>query len=201
MSSGKAEATIRAFVAVELPPEVRDALSEVVRFLDGIGIGGMRTVEPGSAHLTLKFLGDVEASRVGAVEEALAGAAAASRPFRLALAGTGTFPERGTPRVLWAGLDGDLDALTCLQARVEEALGALGFAPEGRPFRLHLTLARLGDRSARGERRRAAAALSSAPFEPGFGFGVESVSLMRSVLRPGGARYVRLASVRLMDGG
>ena len=189
--------SIRAFVAVELTQEVRDALSVVVRSLDACGIGGLRTVEPSSAHLTLKFLGNVAASRVAAIEEALVDAASGSRRFRLRLGETGTFPERGAPKVLWVGLTGDTEALADLQARVEEALCHLGFAPESRAFRPHLTLARMADRSMRSERNRAREALSSAPFEPGLSFDVGRVSLMRSILRREGARYVRLASIPL----
>ena len=191
--------SIRAFVAVELPPEVKGALSHVVRLLDGRRIGGLRTVDPASAHLTLKFLGNVPASRVAAIEEALVDAAAVVRPLRLRLGGTGTFPERGAPRVLWVGLAGETDGLAALRSRIEEALRPLGFAPEGRPFHPHLTLARMSDRSARSDRKRASDALSSAPFEPGLTFAVESVSLMRSILRREGACYVRLASIPLGD--
>lgn len=189
--------TLRAFVAVELPPEVRDALSAVVRSLDACRIGGLRTVDPASVHMTLKFLGNVAASQVAAIEEALEDVASRSAPFRLSLAETGTFPERGAPRVLWVGLAGDTDALAELQSRMEQALEPLGFAPESRPFRPHLTLARVADRSTRPERNRARKALSSSPFEPGLAFDVGSVSLMRSILRREGARYVRLASVPL----
>ena len=188
---------IRAFVAVELPPEVRGALAPVVAYLEGCRIGGLRTVDPASAHLTLKFLGNVPALRVGAIEEALVGATALSTALRLRLGETGTFPARGAPRVLWVGLAGDTDGLSVLQSRIEEALRPLGFAPEGRPFRPHLTLARMGDRSTRSDRSRAADALSSAPFEPGLAFTVGSVSLMRSILGREGARYVRLASIPL----
>ena len=189
--------TIRAFVAVEMPPEVREALSAVVRSLDACRIGGLRTVDPASAHLTLKFLGNVPAPRVGAIEEALVDAATRSAPFRLRLGETGTFPERGAPRVLWVGLAGDTDALAALRSRTEAALEPLGFAPESRPFRPHLTLARMGDRSALADRNRARDALSSSPVEPGPAFRVESISLMRSILRPEGARYERLASIPL----
>ena len=189
--------TLRAFVAVELPPEVKDTLSHVVRFLDGRRIGGLRTVDPASAHLTLKFLGNVPSSQVAAIEGALVDAASRSSPLRLRLDETGTFPGRGAPKVLWVGLAGDTDGLAALRSRIEEALDPLGFAPEGRPFHPHLTLARMGDRSTRTDRNRAAAALSSAPFEPGLTFAVEAVSLMRSILRREGARYVRLASIPL----
>ena len=102
--------SVRAFVAVELPPGVRDALS-VVRPIAWTlaGIGGLRTVEPSSAHLTLKFLGNVPvSSRVAAIEDALVDAASGSRRFRLRLGETGTFPGRGAPRVLWVGLAGDV---------------------------------------------------------------------------------------------
>ena len=191
--------SVRAFVAVEMPPEVKQALAAVVRSLDGHGTAGLRTVDPASAHLTLKFLGNVPAARVAAIEDVLVDAASRSAPFRLRLAETGTFPERGAPRVLWVGLDGDTDALAALQGRIEQALESLGFAPESRPFRPHLTLARMADRSTRSERNRARKALSSAPFEPGLAFAVEGVSLMRSILRPEGARYVRLTSVPLRD--
>ena len=189
--------SIRAFVAVELPSEVRDALASVVRYLVGRHIGGLRTVDPASAHLTLKFLGNVPASRVAAIEDALVAAASRSTALRLRLDGTGTFPERGAPRVLWVGLAGETDGLAALRSRIEEALQPLGFAPEGRPFHPHLTLARMGDRSTRAARNRAAEALSSSPFEPGLAFGVGSISLMRSILRREGARYVRLASIPL----
>ena len=141
--------SIRAFVAVELPSEVRDALSHVVRFLDGRRIGGLRTVDPATAHLTLKFLGNVPASQVAAIEDALVDAAARATPLRLRLGETGTFPGRGAPRVLWMGLSGETDGLATLRSRTEEALHPLGFAPEGRPFHPHLTLARMGDRSTR----------------------------------------------------
>ena len=191
--------TLRAFVAVELPPEVKDTLSHVVRFLDGRRIGGLRTVDPATAHLTLKFLGNVPASQVAAIEDALVDAASRSTPLRLRLDGTGTFPGRGAPRVLWMGLAGDTEGLAALRSRIEEALHPLGFASEGRPFHPHLTLARLGDRSTRADRDRAAEALSSAPFEPGLTFAVEAVSLMRSILRREGARHVRLASIPLGD--
>ena len=190
---------MRAFVAVELPPEVRDALSAVVRSLDGCRIGGLRTVDPASAHLTLKFLGNVPSSQVAAIEGALVDAASRSTPLRLRLDETGTFPVRGAPRVLWVGLAGDTDGLAALRSRIEEALRPLGFALEGRPFHPHLTLARMGDRSMRAERNRAAEALSAAPFEPGLTFAVEGVSLMRSILRREGARHVRLASIPLRD--
>ena len=189
--------SVRAFVAVELPPEVRDALSAVVRSLDAHAIGSLRTVDPSSVHLTLRFLGNVPASRVLAIEDTLVDAASQSGRFRLRLGETGTFPERGAPKVLWVGLAGDVDALVALQSRIEAVLEPLGFAPEGRPFRPHLTLARMRDRSTRSERNRARDALSSSPFEPGLSFEVESVSLMRSILRREGARYARLASIAL----
>ncbi len=191
--------TLRAFVAVELPPDIRDTLSSLVRFLDQQRIAGLRTVAADSVHLTLKFLGNVQESQVPAIENAVIDAAGESRALALRLAEAGVFPERGAPRVLWVGLTGNVEPLVALQSRLEDALAPLGFEPERRPFRPHLTLGRLNDRATRSDRYRAKQALLSARFEQGQTIAVGALSLMQSILRRDGARYRRLASIPLGD--
>ena len=83
-------APLRLFIAVELPEEIRQILAEVTaRLRQQLG-GPYRWVAAGNIHLTLRFLGDVEAGRVGALGEALAGGGRSLTPFTLALEGTGT---------------------------------------------------------------------------------------------------------------
>ncbi|MGD9905333.1 MAG: RNA 2',3'-cyclic phosphodiesterase [Vicinamibacterales bacterium] len=107
-------------------------------------------------HLTLAFLGAVPADEVAAVARAVADVAARHRPFTLALEGSGTFGGSRRPRVVWAGVGGDLPALRAAHADLMTALGAAGVALETRPFHPHLTLARA--RSPRGAPGLAAAA-------------------------------------------
>ena len=187
-----ADERVRCFVAIELPAEARRRLGTLTAGLREAGVRGLRPVNPEGVHLTLKFLGDVSASQVGAVSAAMEGAAAAARPFDLELRGLGGFPDLRRPRVLWVGVEGDLEALQRLYEAVEAALSPLGFPPEGRAFTPHLTLARLREGTPTEERARAAAHLTSLAWEEGAAIPVGGVSLMRSTLRPGGAVYSRL---------
>ena len=144
-------------------------------------------------HVTLKFLGGVEAPRLDAVAAALAEAGRASGPFDLAVSDLGAFPSRTRPRVLWAGID-DGAATAALASHVDRVLAPLGFPPEGRAFSAHVTLGRV--RAPR-PNPRLAEALS------GGAFGrqrVDRLSLMRSELSPRGARYTELAALPLQDG-
>ena len=140
---------IRAFIAVELPPAVREAVEGVVRELrSGIG-DGVRWVRPEGVHLTLKFLGDIDAGSVPAVSRAMAQCAASAAPFDLFLEGVGVFPNARRPRVIWIGLGGALEPLLALQHSIDRELEGLGFARERRPFTPHLTLGRVRDGSTR----------------------------------------------------
>jgi 2'-5' RNA ligase len=188
---------VRAFVAIELPAHVRETLAGLARSLESENIEGLRTVRPEAIHLTLRFLGDVPASRIASIEAALRGAVEDQPGFSLELSGVGVFPERGAPRVLWAGLAGDLAGLATLHTRVEETLEPLGFPAERRLFHPHLTVARIRDRAPSTDRLRARDALSSADIGRTGPMRVEAVSLMQSILRREGAEYRRLASIPL----
>jgi 2'-5' RNA ligase len=124
---------LRLFVAVDPSPEAVRHLTAATRDLRLAGRGRKE-----DWHVTLAFLGDVEPAAVPGIETALARVAAAARPSRLRVAGSGRFGDA----VLWAGLTGDVDALIALAEAVRSAL-QLG---DDRPFRPHLTLARRGRR-------------------------------------------------------
>ncbi|HEX8097339.1 MAG TPA: RNA 2',3'-cyclic phosphodiesterase, partial [Pyrinomonadaceae bacterium] len=105
-------------------------------------------------HVTLKFLGEVEAQRAERLSSAAARAARASGPFQLTIEGTGTFPPHGPPKVLWVGVGDNSGGLARLQQRLEDECSKEGFTREQRAFHPHLTLARL--RRPQGARRLAA---------------------------------------------
>lgn len=193
--AGRRQATgdvLRLFVAVELGEEALRALASLQGALRRSGLDGLRWVRPEGVHLTLKFLGETPADRVPAIRAALAEAVSGTPPHVLKLNGLGTFGSRRSPRVLWVGLEGDLEDLRRLQEKVEAALARLGFPTEGRAFSPHLTLARVRPENAAALSGPIARAVEAAP-APEACIPVREVSLMRSTLGPGGAVYDRLA--------
>jgi len=132
---------MRLFAALPIGGEARAELNRwLARFQDrGWPV---RWVRPEGLHLTLKFLGSVEESRLPAIEQALLAACEGTPRLGLSLKDFGTFPAARRARVLWAGLEAD-PALELLAHRLEGQFEALGFPVEGRPFRPHVTLGRV----------------------------------------------------------
>ena len=115
-------------------------------------------------------------------------------PITLGAAGLGAFPSRRKPRVIWIGMEGEVQRLTRIQARVENALEPLGFGREKRPFRPHLTIGRVKDR------RRLQAlidAMATLDMEPFNSFDADEIILYKSDLRPTGAIYTKLHRMSL----
>ena len=189
--------TIRVFLAVELPPDVKDALANVVERLRQADIENLRLVRAEGIHLTLKFLGNISRKQVDSIVTAVSQSTQEHRPFSLCLGATGIFPNRIAPRVLWIGVDGDLESLVCLQKQVDDALYETGFPKEKRSFNPHLTLARIRDGASKADRLKAAQTLFSATVEGGTGIDVSHIRLIRSRLLTDGAVYDTLASIPL----
>jgi len=191
--AGPGGPSLRLFVACELPSEAREGLAAVQRLLQERGAEGLRWVRPEGIHLTLKFLGEVPARRLEAIERALT--RAVREPFRLSvrLGRLGSFGGSTGLRVVWVGMEGEVEALAHMAARVEGALEPMGFPRERRPFAVHLTLARVKEGASPQDRRRLFDLVRSLELPPLPGATLEAVSLMRSTLEPGGARYQCLA--------
>jgi 2'-5' RNA ligase len=147
-------------------------------------------VAPENLHVTLKFLGNVDPTRLDAVRSALAAAAPAREAFDLAVQGLGAFPSPTRPRVIWAGVGAGEAPAAALAGRVEELLVPLGFAREARPFAAHVTLGRVREPRPDAALAEALAAGAARPFGL---VRVARLSLMRSELSPRGARYTELA--------
>jgi 2'-5' RNA ligase len=188
-----APATLRLFVAVHLPEAWIAALAESQDALRRARLN-LRYVRPESIHLTLKFLGEVESRRLNQVTAALNGPATTQRPFALQMDTLGTFGAARRPRVVWAGLRGDLTALAGLAAAVDRALAPAGFPPESRAFRPHLTLARVPERLPVEDAQRILPAVAGLELSAVAALEVDAYTLVRSELGPGGARYTSLQS-------
>jgi 2'-5' RNA ligase len=172
---------VRAFIAIRCPDELRVGLLEAQKRIKPFG--DMKLVEPENLHMTLKFLGEVEESRLEKVIAAL-GFLSQKQKFTMDLRGIGVFPNPAYVRVVWAGVDEGAKETGHLSREVDDALHALGFPREER-FHPHFTLARV--RSIDKEKMRKFLAESEAA---GFGsFTVGSVDLMESKLEHKGPVY------------
>lgn len=184
---------MRLFVAINFPADMRERLWEATASLRDLELP-VRWVKPESIHLTLKFLGDVDAGRVEPVGQAVRSAAHGTRAFRLPVGDFGAFPNLKHPRVVWVGCDG-IPVLELLQDAIERRMDDIGFPIEGRPFRPHLTL---------GRAQRDAPARAFAHLEDHLGTlefyeepQISSVDVMRSHLGRDGARYEVVDRVEL----
>lgn len=184
---------MRAFIAIELPDGLRQAVARVQERLKGAGAGANWT-RPEGIHLTLKFLGEVHDEKAQEILQALGVAARGTGSLTLAVEGAGAFPNVKAPRVLWLGVTGDIGKLAKLQAAVEDAMERLGFEREDRKFSPHLTLARIKFLKPRDNWPKIIEGVRDAKLG---GFDAGHVSLMKSELRHEGAVYTEVGRVEL----
>lgn len=187
---------VRLFVACEVPDEVKEALGETIEGLRKKSGPAVRWIKPEGIHVTLKFLGEVPAKKLPAVKLAIQEAVVGHSPFELEFSNIGTFGGREGLRIMWVGIAGDVLRLEALVRAVNAALAVVGFEPERRPFRPHLTLGRVRDEI--GTRHRAEIEVAVGKTDvPGVNWRTSQVSLMRSKMGPGGASYEVLATFPL----
>ena len=188
---------VRTFIAIELPGELKSALTHLQFQLKSGGQYPVKWVAPQSIHLTLKFLGDVSVSRLEEITGAIGEAAQGVPPFRLEVNGLGVFPNPRRVQVIWVGMGGDIGQLNRVQQRIETKLAPLGFPPERRAFTPHLTLARVRDRATPDERQRFGQLIADTSLDTAYAFEVEAISLMKSQLTREGAIYSKISSAGL----
>jgi RNA 2',3'-cyclic 3'-phosphodiesterase len=182
----------RLFVGVALPENATTAIREVVEEVRAMslpqGARDVRWVRLDGLHLTLRFLGPTPERMLGPTISAVETvAAAAAGPISIELSGAGTFPSGRRPRTLWIGVSDGVDALMALAAQAESALVGVGWSPDDRPFRPHLTLAR-SDGVAAGP--LVAGHLAAAMADRRVRATVEHLGLFESLTGGGPARYV-----------
>jgi RNA 2',3'-cyclic 3'-phosphodiesterase len=175
----------RLFVAIDLPPAVTDALVRLNPHLPGV-----RWLKPEQIHLTLSFLGNVAPLAADTLRGKLAAITFTS--FFMPVRGIGTFPAKGKPNVIWAGVGGGHPQLFHVYRRVQEAALGAGLQPELRAWHPHITFARCRDVSAEVVRPFLKA---NADLDAGM-VRVEAFSLYSSIPGPLGSNYTRELEVR-----
>ena len=186
---------VRAFIAIELPDSIRSLLDQVQQELKSLRLKA-RWVRAENIHLTLKFLGDIDAGDIDNIGGAMADTAADSAPLALKIGGIGFFPGIKRPRVIWVGLGGDIPNLLNLQRNLEDRLVPVGYAKEKRSFKAHLTLGRIRQAANPETIRR----ILKEYIELGdHQFMADRIILFKSVLKPSGAVYSPLKQTDLRN--
>ena len=136
------ERLIRTFVSVSVPKEIVNIQSMLKSTIEPKGVK-VRWVMNGKMHLTLKFIGNTTQGSIDNLNEALFNAVKSAKVINLSISGTGAFPVKGRPNVLWLGIKGDIDELKQLTVNINNSLEPLGFITEKRDFLPHVTIARI----------------------------------------------------------
>ena len=197
MKTRQTEKQIRSFIAIPVPDEGIQALQAVVQDFDAEIGRHMRWVRPEGIHLTLKFMGNIPAGMVDRVLADLPTVTAKFSPFKVGISGFGAFPNLRQPRVLWAGLDGDLAILASMQLAVDDAVGNLGLPKEQRDFSPHLTLGRVRREVTDGQLRKIGEVVSAANLADSPSWTASAVNLMRTELDPAGSRHYLVGSATI----
>ena len=188
---------IRSFIAIELPPELKKELTKVETQLKINSPPVIKWIEPGSIHITLKFLGETSDAILDdlilAMEESVVGVS----PFKLDVRQLGAFPGVDRPQVIWVGVSGEMEKLKQLQKNLEKNTEQLGFKCESRTFSPHLTLGRVRDGARPDDIQRISKLLNETVFTALHNINVNQINLMKSVLTPNGAIHTFIGSTKL----
>ena len=168
---------MRLFLAINLPSDMRRAIADVTTPLREVAPDVRWTAEA-KLHLTMKFLGEQDASRLDEISSAVRAVTVRHPATDVAVSGLGAFPNARRPRVLWIGVDHS-PRLELLAHDLEVACAEIGFEPEGRAFRPHITIGRIREQPAADAARALARAGRRVTFEDSLS--VASIDLMHSV--------------------
>jgi 2'-5' RNA ligase len=177
--------TMRTFIAIDIPDALRSEMNKIIGELKKCG-ADVRWVKVSSIHLTMKFLGEIPEEVVEKIIKKIEADVPGFDALKIRLAELGGFPNLNRPRVIWLGAMGIGEGLKVLHKEIEKSLQSLGFAPENRDFKPHLTLGRV--KSPRGLSNLTKMVRDRAAIELGE-FTADSYYLFQSILKPTGAEY------------
>lgn len=157
----------RLFLAVPLPAALKQQLHQQCQTIRG-QYPFKKWVHEADYHITVKFLGGVEREVMKQISEVMVPVTATQQPFMLQTGGLGSFGKPESPRILWTKVSGDLDRLAHLHKETDFAMQPLGFIPENRPCRPHITIAKTYIGKSRLTARELEQAAASIPVSPAF---------------------------------
>jgi 2'-5' RNA ligase len=188
---------LRAFIAIEIPPNIQVAIEkQTARLRQALGDETVRWIPAKNMHLTLKFLGDIASSHVDFLKQLLTREATLHSQFDLQIGGLGSYPTSRRPRILWVGLHIPAE-LVALQKSIETGTTRLGYEQEERDFAPHLTIGRVRQNASPADLPKIRAAMDNIQLGNIGTARVDSVHLFKSELQPNGSVYTKLFSAPL----
>ncbi len=182
--------TVRAFIAIELSREIKDALERIEDTLR-IKVPDVKWVRPENIHLTLKFLGHIKPDTVNLIKIILEDIAKNTKSFPVRLSLPGAFPSAARPRVIWVGIDKGMEESIALASAIEDRISDLEIEKEERTFHPHLTLGRIDVLKNKDALKEAFSSLKIPPIETT----ASKITLFQSTLTRNGAVYNILREV------
>ena len=188
---------MRVFIAIDIDEKTRSAIADVQQQLNAkvdIKKGDVKWVEPKNIHLTLKFLGDIDESKLSVIQEITKEVAEAHKNFTLDIESVGSFGGRSA-KVVWVGAGGGTEELLVLQKDLDSRLEKAGYPKEDREFSAHLTICRV--RNTKAGFKLAEATKQFEKLKLGL-LSADAVCVYQSQLTPQGPIYTQLASFKLV---
>ena len=187
---------IRSFLAFELPPEIRKIVTRVSEVVSRSTLN-VKWVNVDNIHLTVVFMGNIKAEDLSDMGEAIGNVCSRHRPFDLSLKGMRAFPNIRRPRVLWLGLDGEIERMSSFRDDLQTGLCPFGIKEEKRTFKPHLTIGRFRKAgradSQLDEIMRGYRDISSSVCQ------IDELIMFKSELKRSGAEYTKLESWPLSE--
>jgi RNA 2',3'-cyclic 3'-phosphodiesterase len=181
---------VRLFIAIEIPENIRHAYASLLKEFRAIA-PQLKWVRAENLHVTLKFLGETDSAKLGALQNVLSSVRSPD-PVDLEFRGLGFFPNEKRPRVFWAGMEPSANLKT-LAADIDQVTHRLGFPLEERPFAPHLTLARF---SLPGTPPKLLQAMKETSGQSFGSLRAQEFHLIESKLKPTGAEYTTVQTFR-----
>lgn len=181
---------LRCFIAIEIPETIKKSIADIIDSLKKSG-SDVKWVSDENIHITLQFLGETEESLIPDIKGALYKILATYSPFYIKIAGVGCFPSGRRPRVIWVGTE-ESQYLINIYKDISSEMVKFGYQIEKRGFSPHVTIGRVKSNRNTGELLRRLDEFTVTDFP---GFEVQNVTLMKSELKPSGAKYYSLAEI------
>jgi RNA 2',3'-cyclic 3'-phosphodiesterase len=187
---------MRTFIAIELPQDIKDAISRMQTGLKASG-ADVKWVSTSNIHLTLKFLGEIDDKAKDAVCDTIRELAAGAANFTIKLGTIGAFPGIQAPRIIWIGLSQGHEQVKTIAQRLDRALEMIGFPKENREFSSHITIGRVRSMKNKDALARSISGLEASTTNNLGEFSAGKITLLKSTLLPQGPVYEKLHETNL----